>query len=62
MACTGKPKLTEEQAQKALKNKSTVPGIKSFYLCTECGHHHMGDKPVPRPARRVRKNSHTARR
>jgi hypothetical protein len=63
MSCTGKPKFkTESEVQKALKNTSTVPAIKSFYLCTECGNHHLGDKPQPRPARRIRKNSHTARR
>jgi hypothetical protein len=61
MACTGKPKFkTEGEAQKALK--TTVPGLKKYYLCTECGNHHLGEKPAPRPARRVRKNSHTARR
>ena len=60
-SCTGKPKFkTEGEVQKALKN--TVAGIQSFHCCSDCGNYHLGDKPQPRPARKVRRNTHTARR
>lgn len=62
MSCTGKPKFdSEASAQKALK--STVPGITTIHHCHACSKWHFGPAPEPaRPARRVRKAAHYARR
>ena len=60
-SCTGKPKFESEvDAQVALRR--SVPGIVGTHLCATCNKWHLGQKPVPKVERKIRKTSHSARR